>query len=61
MVNWKEFAKINNMTPEEFEKEIYCCAAYLGAMQVDHEDCVALRFTCSDDVGKIALIVKRID
>jgi hypothetical protein len=63
MVNWEQIAKLNGLTPKEFEKEIFTCAACVGAMQLDktsHSEFNALKFTCSDEVGKIEVLIRRI-
>ena len=60
MINWAEFARLNNLTPAEFQKEILTVAACVGAMIVDeHQD--ILKFTCSDEKGKIMILIQRIN
>lgn len=63
MINWEEVARSNGLTIEEFKKEVFSCAACIGAMVLDEKDSSdvdTLRFTCSDDVGKIELLIKRV-
>lgn len=63
MIDWEQVARINGLTPQEFEKEILTVAACLGAMRLDNGDAgeaETLKFTCSDKVSKIAVYVKRI-
>lgn len=62
MIDWKDLADVNNWTPEQFRKEIFTVASVLGAMRLDEaneEEGDMLRFTCSDDTGKIELYVRR--
>ncbi len=58
-----QFAKMNNLSPSQFEKEILTAAAVIGGMKIDQgegdED--ALKFTCSDGVGKIVIYITRLD
>lgn len=64
MINWEEFASLNNLTPEEFQKEILTVAACIGATLIDEGltgDADTLKFTCSDNIGKIAVYVKRLN
>lgn len=63
MINWEEIAKQNNLTIEEFKMEMYTSAACIGIMEVDKKngEALAMRFTCSDDVGKIEMTIKRIE
>ncbi len=64
MINWAEFAKANNLTPAEFQKEILTVAACVGAMVIDgkntgYED--ILKFTCSDEKGRIIILIQRLE
>jgi hypothetical protein len=62
MIDWRKVAKSNGLTNEEFEKEIFTVAACLGAITLDSQkegDC--LKFSCSDDVGRLELYIKRSD
>ena len=60
MINWKEIAEQNNLTPEEFQKEIFTVAACLGSMSLDEQEIGdSLKFTCSDDKGPLELWVRR--
>ena len=60
MINWQEIAQQNGLSIDEFEKEIYSVAACIAAMQLDKKPNVdSMRFTCSDEVGKLELIVRR--
>lgn len=64
MIDWEYVAKINGLSQKDFEKEILTAAACLGAIRLDNGDageCDTLKFTCSDNVGKIAVYVRRID
>lgn len=63
MIKWEEVAKQNNLTVEEFKIEMYTNAACIGIMEVDGKkgEAVAMRFTCYDDVGKIEMVIKRIE
>ena len=56
-----EWAKINNLTQEEFTKEILTIAAAVGTTRIDNQDDDnnTLVFSCEDDVGKIKVIVTR--
>jgi hypothetical protein len=61
-VNIDQWAKMNNLTPEEFKKEVFTMAAALGAMDLDGRGAdsdEAMKFTCSDSVGEIELYVCR--
>lgn len=63
MIDWEKVARINGLTPKEFEKEILTVAACLGAMRIDNGDAGeadTLKFTCSDQVSPIAVYVKRL-
>lgn len=63
MINWEEIAKQNNLTVEEFKTEMYTSAACIAIMEVDKKkgEALAMRFTCYDDVGKIEMVIKRIE
>lgn len=63
MIKWKEVAEQNNLTVEEFKTEMYTSAACIAIMDVDSKkgDALAMRFTCYDDVGKIEMVIKRIE
>ena len=62
MIDWQEVAEQNNLSIDEFEKEIYSVAACIAATQLDKQDKAdIMRFTCSDDIGKLELTVKRIE
>ena len=58
-IDWKEIAKQNGLSPEEFTKEIFMVAAALGAMELDREDSKGLRFISSDEKGPLFLEVHR--
>ena len=61
-INWREVAEQNGLTPEEFKKEIFTVACALGSMDLDDKDSgTALKFTCSDDIGKLELFIKRVN
>ena len=63
MVDWESIAKSNGLSPDEFTKEILSIAAVVGSISIDRQvgDMTELKFTCSDEVGKIEVTVKRID
>ena len=61
-VDIEQWAKMNNLTPEEFKKEVFTMAAALGAMDLDDRGAdsdEAMKFTRSDSIGKIELYVRR--
>lgn len=61
MIDWQEVAQQNSLSIDEFEKEIYSIAACMAAMSLDkQDDADAMRFTCSDNVGRLELIVRRV-
>ena len=60
MIDWREVAQQNSLSIDEFEKEIYSIAACMAAMSLDKEDEAEMWFTCSDNVGKLELIVRRV-
>lgn len=62
MIDWQKVAEQNGLNPEEFGTEVLAVAACIGVMRLDGEGAAdeALRFTCSDDVGEIELIVRRV-
>ena len=61
MIDWRKVAEQNGLTTSEFEKEIYSVAACIAAMSLDkQDDADAMRFTCSDNVGRLELIVRRV-
>lgn len=62
MINWQEIAESNGLTPEAFKLEIFTVAAALGAMDLDkqeNEGC--LKFTSSDEIGKLELYISRVE
>jgi hypothetical protein len=63
MINWSDIAKSNGLSPEEFTKEILTVAACVGVVGIDQqcEDKAELRFTCSDESGKIEVLIKRVE
>ena len=62
MIDWREIAKQNNLTPEEFKKEIFTVAACIGAIALDDQKIGdSLKFTCSDEVGPLELWIRRGD
>ena len=62
MINWQEIAQQNGLSIDEFEKEIYSVAAYIAAIRLEEKPNVdSMRFTCSDNVGRLELIVRRTD
>ena len=61
-INWQQVAQQNRLTPDEFQKEIFTVACAVGAIDLDNQDAgTALKFTCSDEVGKLELLIKRVD
>ena len=61
-INWQQVAQQNGLTPAEFKKEIFTVACALGSMDLDNQESgTALKFTCSDDVGKLELFIKRVE
>ena len=61
-IDWREIAKQNNLTPDEFKKEIFTVAACIGAIALDDQKIGdSLKFTCSDDVGPLELWIRRGD
>lgn len=64
MIDWKKFAEINNLTPEEFQRDILTAAACVGVSLIEQgaiEEADTLKFTCSDNVGKIGVFIRRLD
>ena len=62
MIDWREVAKSNGLTNEEFEKEVFTVAACLGAISLDSQKIGdSLKFTCSDEVGPLELWIRRSD
>lgn len=62
MIDWREVAQQNGLSIEEFEKEIYSVAACIAAMHLDKKPNVdSMRFTCSDEVGSLELIARRVE
>lgn len=62
MIDWRKIAADNNLSTEEFAKEMFTVAACLAAMSLDRdEDKECLKFTCSDDKGPLELYVRRLD
>ena len=61
-INWQQLVQQNGLTPEEFKKEIYSVACAVGAMDLDNQDAgTELKFTCADEIGKLELLIKRVD
>ncbi len=59
MIDWLKVAESNNMTVADFEKELFSATAVLGAMRLDSGESEAIVFRCSDDVGKIKMMITR--
>lgn len=60
MIDWRKFADMNGLTPDEFKKEIFTVAACLGAMALDEQQIGdSLKFTCSDEIGPLELWIRR--
>ena len=61
-INWQSVAEQNGLTPDEFSKEIFTVACALAAMKIDSQDNDGvLKFTCSDEFGKLEMHVHRVD
>lgn len=60
MIDWQEVANQNGLTPKEFTKEILTVAAVVGAMEIDGSNSDALKFTVSDDVGDVQILIRRL-
>ena len=60
-MNITQWAKANNLTADEFKKEILTTAACVGMTMVElsKDDSDALIFTCEDADGEIELTVRR--
>ena len=62
MIDWKEVAEQNGLTPDEFRTEILTVAACVGAMSLDEQQIGdSLKFTCSDNHGPLELWIRRGD
>ena len=60
MIDWRKIAEQNELTPEEFRKEIFTVAACLGAMSLDEQQIGdSLKFTCADEIGPLELSIRR--
>lgn len=62
MIDWKEVSDKYGLSVSQFKIEVFTAAASIAAISLDREsgDSDAVRFTCSDGVGKLELTVKRI-
>lgn len=61
MIDWKKVAEEYELTPSEFEREIFTTAACLGAMRIDlRSSSDEIRFTTNDDISQLELNVKRV-
>ena len=62
-INWGEIAVEKGLSPEEFVKQILTTACFFGVRSIDknagQEN--ALRFTCADRLGKIELMIRRVE
>lgn len=62
MIDWQKVAKENNLSPTEFENEIYSIAACIGAIALDRQDAGdCIKFSCSDDIGPLELFIRRVN
>ena len=60
MIDWRKIAEQNGLTPEEFKKEIFTVAACVGALVLDEQQIGgSLKFTCSDEIGPLELLIRR--
>lgn len=60
MIDWKEFAKQNDLSANEFKQEILMCTATIGSLKLDEDNADEVTFTCSDLIGDIEVSIKRI-
>lgn len=61
MVDWKKIAKANDLTPDEFKKEIFTIAACLGAIDLDERsatDDECMKFTTTGETGAIEIYIR---
>ena len=59
-MNIKEWAKINNLTPEQFKNDIAEIMAAIGTMDIDDKPGKSMAvWTLSDSKGPIQVIVRR--
>lgn len=62
MIDWQKVAEQNGLSVKEFESEIYTIAACIAANSIDKQKGGdAIKFTCSDDVSKLEMIIKRVE
>lgn len=61
MENIHEWARRNGMSADEFKREVFTCAAAIGAMEIDKRGDYdeALRFTTKDSTSQIVVHIKR--
>ena len=60
-INWEKVARDNNLSVAEFEKQMYAAVCCMAAIGIDSYGGESMKFSCSDDVGKLELIVNRVD
>ena len=59
MIDWQEIAAQNGSSIEEFKTELFTVAAAVAAIDLDAQehkgDC--MKFTCSDEIGKLEVVL----
>ena len=59
MINWKEIAEQNGLSPNDLAVEIFSAACAIAAVRMDEEESEGMKFTCSDDVGVMKMVITR--
>ena len=61
-INWQKVASDNGLSVDEFKKEIFTVACAIATESIDNnaDGNDALKFTCSDQISKVEMIVRRI-
>lgn len=57
---WRDFAKLNGMTIEEFESEILAAAQAILAIQVGRNECDQIRITSRQNDGEYSLVFTKV-
>ena len=61
MIDWRKVAEQHGLSAAEFKEEVYSVAAIVAAIDIDNQEGGnAVKFTCSDNVGNLELIVRRV-
>ena len=60
MIDWKRFADMNGLTPEQFRKEIYMSMVAMADMQIDESEHNGIAFSMGVKDYKVRVIVERI-